>query len=606
MAHSRTTYTRLQSLVILAIAAAVLYFVRDLFIPLAFAVILTFLLTPIVDGLRRLRLRRVLASLMALGLTFVVVVVALAVVTTQLADVADKLPNYQANIETRLEKMRGPNMLGGLTRGVRSVTKEISSVKAASSGPGGPAGGTAGLSASTQKPLPVQVVPPPESEWTTIHDLVGPVLGPIGMAGVVLVFTAFILLRREDVRDRLIKLAGISKISVTTRALEDAEERVGHYLRFALLINCCFGCYIALGLWLIGLPSVVLWGIIAAAMRFVPYAGILISCAFPLVLSLAIFPGWEKPVLVVLLFFVPEVLIGNVVEPVVYGANTGTSPLGLLVAAVFWTVLWGPLGLVLSTPLTVCVLVLGRHVPQLSFLHVMLAQEPGLTEEARLYGRLLAADQSESQKLVDQMLEEKSLVETYDELLIPVLRLAEQDRHKGSLEATQADALFDGIKQIITEIGNRLEAKQQSPDDAERAPGEPMLLKKPVPENDQEIICMAVLDEADEISAKMLTQVLQRHECPCAYFPPGSNREWGENSDEIIFLSALPPFAFVNARRHCARIRRQLPSSTIIVGMWGASEDPETMKGRFGSAKPDYLVTRLADALELVTETRGS
>jgi len=611
MTHPHTAQSRTQGLAMLAIAVAALYFARDLFIPLSFALILAFLLMPVMDGLRRVRLGRVFAALAALTLSFLVVGAGVTVVTTQLVAIADKLPDYQQNISQRLAKIRGPNVLGGVTRGLQTLAHGLSNVNVASSGQNGqPAGQTDGTQASAGlvKPLAVQVVPPQESDWMTLHDLFAPVLRPIGVAGVVLVFAAFILLRREDLRDRLIKLGGVSKITLTTRALEDAENRVGHYLRFALLINSCFGCYIAAGLWLIGLPTVALWGIIAAAMRFVPYAGILISCAMPLVLSLAIFPGWEKPLLIVALFFIPELLLGNVVEPVVYGANTGTSPLGLLVAAVFWTVLWGPVGLVLSTPLTVCVLVLGQHIPQLSFLHVLLAEEPGLMEEARLYGRLLAGDRSESLHIVDQLLTEKSLVETYDDLLIPALRLAEQDRHKGSLEATQADAVYEGVREILKEIESREEVKapalagdKPGGEPGDRS-GDQQGTARP---GYEDLLCVAVLDEADEVAAKMLTQVLQRHHCPCTFLARGSGDSWGENADEVIILSVVPPFGLVMARRQCAKIRRQLPSSTIIVGMWGAAEEPDAIKERFGTIKPDYVVTRLADALDLVAETRG-
>lgn len=598
----------MQSLVMLAIAMAALYFARDLFIPLALALILTFFLIPVMDWLRHLHMGRTPAALAALVLSFLIVGTGVTVVTTQLVDIADKLPDYQQNISRRLEKIRGPNVFGGVARGLRALAHGISNVSVSPGPnelPAGQTGGTQNPSDGAPKPLPVQVVPPQENDWVTLRDLFGSVVRPLGVAGVVLVFTAFILLRREDLRDRLIKLGGVSKITVTTRALEDAENRVTHYLRFALLINSCFGCFIAAGLWMIGLPNVALWGIIAGAMRFVPYAGILISCAMPLLLSLATFPGWEKPLLIVALFFVPEVIIANVVEPVVYGANTGTSPLGLLVAAVFWTVLWGPLGLVLSTPLTVCVLVLGRHVPQLSFLQVLLADEPGLTDEARLYGRLLAGDRPEAQHIIDQSLAEKPLVETYDDLLIPALRLTEQDRHKGVLDPAQADAVFEGVKQILTEIENREEeVKQASPDKAANEKKKDALERRR-PQYEQEIVCVAVLDEADEVSAKMLAHVLRRHHCPCVHFAPGNGDAWGENADEMIFLSVVPPFGMVMARRQCAKIRRQLPSCTIVVGMWGAVEDPETIKERFGSAKPDYVVTRLADALDLVVESPG-
>ncbi len=606
MAHHHTVTARLQSVAVLVIATAVLYFARDVFIPLAFALILTFLLTPVVDGLGRLHLGRVPAALAALIFSFLIVGIAVGVVGSELMDTVAKLPNYQQNIRQRIEKMRGISAIGGLTRGVETVTRELSN--GSSSAPQQPANQSKNRSGPQRptEPVPVEIVGRPvEGEWTTIRNLLAPLLAPIGTAGIVLVFTTFILIKKEDVRDRLIKLAGTSKISVTTSALEDAEDRVGHYLRFALLINSCFGGFIALGLSLIGLPNVALWGIIAALMRFVPYAGILISCAFPLLLSVAIFPEWLKPGLVILLFFVPEAIIGNVIEPLVYGANTGTSPLGLLVAAVFWTVLWGPLGLVLSTPLTVCVLVLGRYVPQLSFLHVLLAEEPALTEEARLYGRLLAADRDESQAIVQRMLQEKSLVELYDGLLIPALRLAEQDRHKGTLEAAQVEAVFHALNQVIVEIENQLDTQGRLAAGPELRQGEASLRFEPSPGCKQQIACMAVVDEADEICSTMLAQVLHHHNCPCIHFPSDWIHELREDADDIIFLSAVPPFAFVNARSYCARIRRQLPSSTIIVGMWGSSDDTAMMKERFGSAKPDYVVTRLADALELVIEARG-
>lgn len=603
--NRNTTRGRIQWMLILAVVAAVLYLVRDLFIPIACAILLTLLLTPVVSLLRRLRLGRVPAALSALVLAFVMVGTFVGLVGTELMDFASKLPDYQQSIRKKLEQVQGSQTVGGITRGVKAIKRELSNPTPAQPAKSGENTGTPanGGESAGPKPIPVQVVDTGENGWGTIDDFLT-LLRPVGAAGIVLIFTAFILIKKEDVRDRLIKLTGIGRISVTTRALEDAEDRVGHYLRFALLINSGFGCFIAFGLFLIGIPNVALWGIIAGLMRFVPYAGILISCALPFLLSLAIFPGWLKPGLVLVVFFVPEAIVANVMEPLVYGANTGTSPLGLLVAAVFWTVLWGPIGLVLATPLTVCLVVLGRYVPQLSFLHVLLAEKPALADDARLYGRLLIADQNESKAIVDQMLKEEPLVELYDRLLIPALRLAEQDRHKGVLEAAQADAIFDGLKQIVAQIEERIGTQENDPVEPDPKSGQPHLRIKPSPDCSQQITSMAVMDEADEIAATMLAQALEYHNCPCTHISFGYEHE-PRDADEIIFLSAVPPFAFVNARSYCARIRRQFPSSTIIVGMWGTSEEPEALKERFGSAKPDYVVTRFADALELVVEPRS-
>jgi hypothetical protein len=380
-----------------------------------------------------------------------------------------------------------------------------------------------------------------------------------------------------------------------------------------LLINTCFGALIAVGLLAIGMPHVLLWGMLAALLRFVPYVGILISGSAPLLLSLAIFPGWLKPGLVLLLFFILEAIISNAVEPVVYGANTGTSPLGLLGAAIVWTVLWGPAGLVLSTPLTVCLVVIGRHVPPLSFLYVLLAEEPALAEEAHLYQRLLASDRDESLMIVNQALKNKSLVEVYDDLVVPALRLAEQDRHKGAVLADRAESLLSAVGHIIMGIETQIESGNDLSEGAvKHQPEAPLSFQhgaplsfQPAPDCSQQIACLGVVDEVDELCAKMLAQVLHRGGCNCVHFPSDWIHELREDTDDIIFLSAIPPFAFVSARSYCARIRRQCPSSTIVVGMWGHKGELEKIKERFGTAKPDYVMTTFSEALDFVVASRA-
>jgi hypothetical protein len=352
------------------------------------------------------------------------------------------------------------------------------------------------------------------------------------------------------------------------------------------------------------MPNVLLWGMLAAAMRFVPYVGIFISGSAPLLLSLAIFPGWLKPGLVLLLFFVLEAILANAIEPVVYGANTGTSPLGLLVAAIAWTVLWGPVGLVLSTPLTVCLVVIGRHVPQLSFLHVLLAEEPALAHDAHLYQRLLAGDRDESLTIVNEALKDKPLVEVYDALVIPALRLAEQDRHKGAVLTDRAESMFSAMSHVIMEVETRIYGGKDVSESVPKPPEENPLSFQPSSECPQQIACLGVVDAADELCAKMLAQVLHHGGCNCVHFPSNWIHELREDTDDIIFLSAIPPFAFVSARSYCARIRRQCPSSTIIVGMWGHRSDVDKIKERFGTARPDYVMTTFAEALDFVVAAR--
>ena len=573
---------------------------RDVFVPVAVALLLAFLLAPVTDALRKLRLGRIVAALITLILAFTVLGLLTTVVVRELMNVSSSVPIYGQRIHERVQEMSRMPAVGSLARVMATVTHGFSNASPNEAEQTDQAGNKPILRAAKQ-PVPVVIVSRGGSGFSLTRSFLAPLLGPLGQAGIVLLFTTFILLNKEDVRNRFVRLAGLGRMSVTTLALDDAGDRVGRYLRFALLINVSFGSVIALGLLLIGLPNVVLWGILAGLMRFVPYVGILISGSAPLLLSLAIFTGWVKPGLVLLLFLALEAIVANAIEPIVYGVKTGTSPLGLLVAAIFWTVLWGPAGLVISTPLTVCLVVLGRYVPALSFLHVLLAEEPALTEEERLYQRLLATDREESQSIIDKAFEEKqSLLDLYDGLLIPAVRLAEQDRHKGAVQRERADYIFSTLNEIIIEVENNLEAEEGSAKSPAAKTGRDPVEFKPAADCPQQVACMGVVDEADELCARMLAQVLHRYGCNCVHFPSDWIHELREDTDDIIFLSAVPPFAFVSARSYCARIRRQCPSSTIIVGMWGYPNDPERIKERFGTAKPDYVITRLSEALEFV------
>ncbi len=306
------------------------------------------------------------------------------------------------------------------------------------------------------------MVEAPTSGWAQLRDLGLPVLVPLGLTGMVVIFTVFMLLQREDLRNRLLRLAGLGQLNVMTQALDDAATRVSRYMLLQFLVNAGFGALFGFGLYLMGVPNPLLWGALAGILRIVPYVGTFAAATLPIALSLAVFDGWLKPLLVFLLVAGLELIIGNFVEPWLYGAHVGISSLALLVTAVFWTVLWGPAGLILSTPLTVCVVVLGRYVPHLSFLHILLGDEPVLAPEAQVYQRLLAMDQQEAHTIVDQFIKGRPLIELYDSVLIPALSMAEQDRHKGAIDAAREEFLFLSINEMIAEFSEYQPAADSS------------------------------------------------------------------------------------------------------------------------------------------------
>jgi hypothetical protein len=416
-----------------------------------------------------------------------------------------------------------------------------------------------------------------------------------------MLFTVFMLVKREDLRNRLLRLAGLGQLNVMTQAIDDASSRVSRYLLMQFLVNASFGTLFGLGLYWIGVPNPALWGMVVGIARIVPYVGTPLAAALPIALSLAVFDGWHRPLLVLLLVAGLELIVGNFVEPWLYGAHVGISSLALLVTSVFWAVLWGPAGLILSTPLTVCVVVLGRYVPQLSFLHILLGDEPVLGTEAQIYQRLLAMDQLEAQTIVGQFLKGKPLVELYDTVLIPALSMAEQDRHKGAIDAAREEFLFLSINEMIAEFSEYQLADLSSEEDSAAAPDAAEHLNA-------RIVCLPAHDRADEITAAMLAQILEQKGFPTLSFPSAgsSPNEWLElieaGRSDIVCISSLPPYAFAPARAMCKQIRERFPKLKVVVGVWGYSGDTQKAMARFERTQPDRLSTSLAEAVEHVQE----
>ncbi len=381
---------KLLTLATILVAVAILYFGKEILVPLALAILFSFLLAPLVRRLERVGVWRI-PSVLLVTLTALAAILGIGyILGGQMVQFVDRLPEYRSAIDERIASIRsstdGP--LGRASRNIQEIGKELITTRPAAPAAAVPA---------TQAPVPVRVVDGPSQPLEMVRTALGSLLSPLLTAGIVAIFVIFILVQREDLRDRLIRLAGQERLDVTTQALDDTARRISRYLLMQATVNTGMGVMVALGLWLIGLPNAVLWGLLAAVLRFVPYVGIWIAAALPVVLSLAVFPhGWMAPVAVLALFLLLELLVANFVEPLLYGGSTGISPLAVLVAAIFWAWLWGPVGLLLSTPLTVCMVVLGTYVPALGFLNVLLGDQPVLDPSVRFYQRLLAGDQEEA------------------------------------------------------------------------------------------------------------------------------------------------------------------------------------------------------------------
>jgi hypothetical protein len=445
------------------------------------------------------------------------------------------------------------------------------------------------------------MVQPPTSGWAQLRDLGTPALAVLGRAGMVVIFTVFMLFEREDLRNRFLGLVGLGQLNLMTQALDDAASRVSRYIFLQFLVNAGFGIVFGFGLFLIGVPYPALWGAVAAILRIVPYVGTLVAAMLPIALSLAVFDGWLRPLLVFLLVAGVEMIVGNFVEPWLYGAHVGISSLALLVSAVFWTVLWGPAGLILSTPLTVCAVVLGRYVPQLSFLHILLGDEPVLAAEAQIYQRLLAMDQLEAHTIVGEFLKGRPLIELYDSVLIPALSMAEQDRHKGAIDTPREEFIFLSVNEMIAEFSEYRLADTPAgtesaalPDAGERLNGR--------------IFCLPAHDRADEVTASMLAQILEQKGFAALSFPvvgPSLTEvlaliEAGRS--DVVCISALPPYAFSPARAMCRQIRERFPKLKVMVCVWGFSGDTQKAMSRFERTQPDRLSTSLAQAVEHLQE----
>jgi predicted PurR-regulated permease PerM len=589
-----------------AFVVTILYVGRQLLIPLALAAMLTFLLAPLVGYIERW-IGRIAAVLIIVAILFGALGGAGWLLTRQLIDLAAKLPDYQTNIDNKLRAIRLPTggAFGRFSRSVSELQKQLPESVEPPANAAGPSPETQAATVArtrevpvAQEPMPVRIVESQSRLPQILQTTATGLLGPLGTAGLVLLLVIFMLMKREDLRGRMIRLIGQGRISATTRAMDDAGSRVARYLAMQLLVNVGFGTCVAIGLYFIGVPNSVLWGAFAAIMRFVPYLGVWLAAAFPMLLSLAVSTSWLGPLLTLGLFVVLELINANALEPWLYGSSTGVSSIALIIAAVFWTWLWGPIGLVLAIPLTVCVAVMGRHVPKLQFLSVLLSEEQALAPHEECYHRLLSFDLDEANDLAEAFVKTNSLTSFYDSVLIPAITLAEIDAQRGQLDAEQRSAIHQQIHDLVEDLGSAVPSKSQV--EAGKAVSEETPFPLSIPTC--RVLCLPARAHRDELAGEMLVQLLvkqdfQAENAPAALTSVELAETAAKSDPEAICISVVAPSTVIHARYLSAKLRAQLPQAKIVVGIWGATQNVSGTGERLRSSGADEVVVSLAEAM---------
>ena len=586
---------------------AALYFARDVLVPIALAVLLSFVLAPLVRRLQYWRFPRIVAVFIVAIFAFSIIFGLGAFMVSQVSQLANDLPRYQSTLRDKIQSLQGVATGAGPLERASDVLKDL---KKQLDKPAGAPTADPSLSSQAQsnRPIPVEVRQPDPGALQVLGALIEPLIHPLTTTGIVVIFVIFILLQQSDLRNRLVRLAGAKDLHRTTAALDDAGQRLSRLFLTQLVLNASFGVVIGLALWLIGVPSAPLWGMLAMIMRFVPYIGALISAVFPVVLAAAVGPGWTMVLMTGALFLIAESVVGQAIEPLIYGHSTGLSPVAVITAATFWTWLWGPIGLILATPLTMCLVVLGRHVDQLKFLDVMFGDEPPLTPAELIYQRMLARDPVEAADQARVFLREKPLTAYYDEILLEGLRLAQADAQRGSLDEDQMRRVRDAVADIIDDLATHTDVDNASTGSAEgESPlaqlerAEEKVEEKALPERwrtGKSVLCIPGPSLLDEALAAIVTHLLEHRGI-------GARAEqvdalsisrilsWDTAGVELVCLCFLEAVTAAQIRYAIRRIHRRMPYVSIIVVSLGR---PRSVEGDGASAAGAEAVYDLLSA----------
>jgi predicted PurR-regulated permease PerM/CheY-like chemotaxis protein len=546
------------------IAATVLvivafYWAQAVLIPFALAILLTFLLSPLVTRIQQAGLGRGTSVTIVIALTFAVLAMIGWATVSQVTSLAEELPKYRQNIRQKVRDLRGMGK-GGVLEQVQETVDEVKDEIEK---------GEASRAANNRRPIIVQAEP--AVSWRSLY--LGPLIQPIASATLVLGLLIFMLAQREDLRNRLIRLIGYAHLTVTTKALEEAGQRISRYLLMQITINGCFGIIISVALFLIGLPYAFLWGFLSVPLLFIPVIGFWTAAALPTIMSMGVFTDWWWPLLVVGLFLVLKTIINMLLEPLLYGRSVGVSPVPLLMMIAFWTWLWGPVGLLLATPLTVCLVVFAKNVPQLEFVEVLLSDEPPMEVQVSFYQRLLAMDQVEAVEILKQYLKRHKSEQVYDELLMPALSYAKEDRRRNNLSDHEELFLFKAMREIIEIAGTELQRSTLSEDGATASSVMDALPRI-------KIIGCPAHGEADEVALLMLRQLLESKNCSVEIVSSAALAaeviaRVREYNPDLLCISAVAPDGLVQVRYLSKRLRGSFPDISVVIGRWGLREFDE-------------------------------
>ena len=604
--------------VVAAIVVSALYLGRQVLVPIALAGFLSFILTPLLTRLQRLGLRKVPSVIVLTLFSFSLFVGIGTVVGTQVAELAGNLPQYQSGLQKKISSVRETAANGPLLRGIAKVIQGLGSEIAQPPAPDATQPATtspstpAAAPAAEQPPMQVVVRQPPPTPYEIAAQILGPTIEPIATAGFVIILVVFILLQREDLRDRLIWFAGPRDLRRTTVALDDATARLSRYFLAQTAINAVFGFVVGMGLWFIGIPNFILWGSLATLLRFLPYIGGLLSAVVPLILAAAVDPGWSKLLWTAGLYASLELLTGQIIEPLLFGHTTGMSPLAVVAAATFWTSLWGPVGLMLSTPLTLLLVVLGQHVERFNFLAVLFGDAPPLAPEESFYHKVISGQADEATELAYGALKEQPLVEYYDGVALPGLRMLQYDLNTGSLPLES----LPNLTQTIDEVVDALDDYEDVPNEDESEDGGAQTEKlESDAENFREewrkdfpVLCVAGRSPFDHSVAAMFKQLLAREGIGmrvAAINMASPSQLFKLETDGVAFI-CLSYLAVDRSPSHARflvrRLRRRIPGVKVLAGFWtyDAGEDVEawreTLKTQSGA---DMVATTLGEAVAL-------
>jgi predicted PurR-regulated permease PerM len=603
----------MESMIIAAMVIGALYLGRTIAIPIAISVLISFLLGPAVSWLRHRNIGRI-PSIICVVLPALMALAAFAyLVTTEVGRLAENIPAYESNIEAKISSIqaslpsrelldRGSAFLRNMRTDSHAAPKPV---------PGARKGGAGNPFAGQQdgnKPIPVEIRSPDPSPISLLRSILGPIVGPLSDAALVFVFVIFFLAEKEALRNRVIRLAGVKDLLRTTMAMNEAGKRVSRYLLMQTLVNSSFGVAITIGLSILGLPNAALWGGIAAMLRFIPYLGVMAASVLPLALAFAVAPGWSMLLWTGGMFLTFELVVGNVIEPWLYGSSTGLSAVALVLSAIIWTWLWGTIGLLLSTPLTVCIAVIGRYVPQFAFLEVLLGNEATLRPEEAFYQRLLAGDPAEATSNAEDFLKTNPLAAFLDDVAIPALILAEHDRARGALESEQMAQISEGLRLVLEE----LPLDQPTEADAETPKGQDAVAAEAVEAGSDAtastILCVGGRTELDEAAALLLARLLSAdgrtaqtltHAAALNDTLPKMAR------GGTVCLSYLDPGGVPHARYLARRLRRRLGNDIcLVIAFWGMEPDVMRIEQAKAETAADRIVISLRSAVEAINTTK--